>query len=140
MRVVEEKLVRNYSYFRLGFAKYLSYPLSIFQTITLAYLYVNERIPFLALRFYEFVILSVGIILPLGIFLGYFDMKKSNIYAIENIVAAECNPMSVHMNRLSMDALEQLFKLHSVELPEEWHRLHRYWIGLDKTEKWRPPE
>lgn len=134
-----ERLVRYYSYFRVGFGKYLSYPLSIFQTITVGYLYVTDHLPFFALHFSSFVILAVLILVPLGIYLGFFDMKQSIIFSTENVLVTESNSQAVHMNRLSMDALEKLFEVHGLVLTGEWQNVHKYWIELDKKKKWRPP-
>lgn len=136
--VLQARVYRYFNYFRLGYAKYLSLPLGIAQTVLLVYLYVTQRIPFLAVHFTEFFLLAIALLIPLGSGLGWFDMRKSMIFNTETVIAAESNAMAVHMNKISMDALLLLYHHLGVSPSQEWVKLHEYWKALDKEARWRP--
>jgi len=65
------RVYRYWQYFRLGFSKYLTYPVTLINFMTLTYLYVIERFPFLAsLHFILFVFITFMLVMPLGTLLG----------------------------------------------------------------------
>jgi len=132
------RVYRYWQYFRLGFSKYLTYPVTLINFMTLTYLYVIERFPFLAsLHFILFVFITFMLVMPLGTLLGWFDMRKSRIHSTEVVVATESNPMNIHIQRVTFENTLILFKALKIEPIPEWTAIYEYWKRLDKW-KWQP--
>lgn len=131
------RFYRYWQYFRLGFSKYLSHPLSLFNFLTLTYLYLVERIPFFSIHFTTFVVLAITTIIPVGVFVGWFDMRKSRIHSTEVIVSTESNPQNIHIQRVTYENTLLLFKALGIEPTHEWMKIYDYWRKLDEG-RWTP--
>lgn len=136
-----ELAFRGWKYFRQGFGLYLSYPLSIFNFMTLAYYVMADKIPFLQVLFPSFGFFagfSIVSLIPLGVVLGYIHMKKSGIYKEEAIVVAESNALSCYINRVTMEMIMQLYEKMEIPISEDYMKLYLWWKKHDEKRKWRP--
>ena len=134
-------LYRGWRYFRDGFSLYITYPLSIFNFLTLTYYLMAERIPILQQVFPDFslfVITAFLIVAPLGVILGYVHLRRSRVYSTEVQVATECNAMLCHINRTNMEQSIAFFKKFGVPLSKDYLKMFEYWKRQDERGKWKP--
>ncbi|MHA1407950.1 MAG: hypothetical protein ACTSSG_11310 [Candidatus Heimdallarchaeaceae archaeon] len=135
---MKERLYRFWRYFRDGYGIYISKPLSILNFLTITFYLLVDKLPFLKVffhHFYVYLIVASSIFIPLSIFLGWFHMRKSRIYGVESILAIESNPLTVRSQRIAMDSTLAICEKLNVELSDDWHRLHNYWVKLDNKYK-----
>ncbi len=136
--MIKTRIYRYANYFRVGYGKYLSLPLGIFQMVIVVYLWASEKFPLLSNNFIPFVVFGLLCTSFLGTYLGWFDIRKSQIYTTEAIIAAVSNPMAVHMNSIAFEAQKQILDSLKITPSEEWRRLYNYWSKLDENGRWRP--
>ena len=92
---LRKKLFRYWYYFRIGFATYLAYPLTLGTTIVTVYYLFIKAVPSLETifpNFWVFTLVSILIGGPLGTLLGLVHFKRTRAYASEADIGAESNP------------------------------------------------
>ena len=93
---MERKLVpRAWFYFRMGWSLYFAFIFAAINTLTVTYFLAIEKYPTLQAifpSFLQYVILVVGIGIPILVVIGYFHIKKTSAFRSETAIAAENNP------------------------------------------------
>ena len=88
-------LARVWYYFRTGYSLYLSFPLSVFNTIVIVYYLLVPNVVQLQLVFSSFVIfllVAALVAVPVAVGFGWIHMKRSPAYTSEMDISVEANP------------------------------------------------
>ena len=93
---MEKKIVpRAWFYFRMGWSLYFAFIFAAINTLTVTYYLAIEKYPTLQAifpSFLQYVVLIVGIGIPILVVIGYFHIKKTSAFRSETAIAAENNP------------------------------------------------
>lgn len=98
--MVKNTSFRSWYYFRIGYSSYFAFIFAAINTLTVTYFLAIESYPILKELFPSFtiyVIVAVGIGLPLLILVGYVHFKRTPAYRSEAAVNFESNPFSRRM-------------------------------------------
>ncbi len=98
--MVKNTSFRSWYYFRIGYSSYFAFIFAAINTLTVTYFLAIENYPVLKELFPSFtiyVIVAVGIGLPLLILVGYVHFKRTPAYRSEAAVNFESNPFSRRM-------------------------------------------
>lgn len=140
-KVERNFIYRAWRYFRDGYAMYVHYPLGVFSFLTVTYSLFIERVPVLKFIFSNFTFYSIVacvVFVPLSVFFGWWHMRRSNVYGIESILAAESNPLTARSNRVLMETTMTMCKALKVDMTPEYMALYHYWKKHDEKMNWRP--
>ena len=86
---------RAWYYFRQGWTAYFAFIMAGINVLTVTYFLAIENYPVLQSvfpTFAHYIIITVGIGVPLLILIGYFHFKRSQAYAAEADIFYETNP------------------------------------------------
>ena len=86
---------RSLFYFRTGWSLYFAFILAAINTLTVTYYLAIEKLPLLKdvfPTFSSYLMIAVGIGIPLLITIGYAHFKKTPAYRAEAEVGYEANP------------------------------------------------
>jgi len=100
-RLVINRLLRIWIYFRRGHGTYLAFILSFINFIVIQYRLLIQKIPFLQSMFPSllvFMTVFLATYIPLCIVIGYLDYKRFSVVQ-ENILVARANPYSRDLAR-----------------------------------------
>jgi len=93
---MEKKLIpRAWFYFRMGWSLYFAFIFAAINTLTVTYFLAIEKYPTLQAifpSFLQYVVLIVGIGIPILVVIGYLHIKKTSAFRSETAIAAENNP------------------------------------------------
>ena len=134
-------IYRVWRYFRIGYATYLSFPVSIFNFLTIAFYLMIERIPILKNLLPHFMIFaSLGLIclVPIGILFGYLHMRRTMIFGTEAILSATSNPLMAYTQRVFLENSYRIYKALGIEPDDNWKALLEFWRKADEKWGWRP--
>jgi len=90
-----EFVFRIWYYFRIGYGTYLSFFVGFFTFVSTTYYLAVTRLPFLQgvfTHFYAFIVFAILMIIPLGVLIGWFHMKRTLAYPTEISIGVEANP------------------------------------------------
>jgi hypothetical protein len=108
---------RSWYYFRMGWSTYFAFVFAAVNTLTVTYFLAIEEYPFLKELFPSFlhyILIIIGIGIPILVGIGYIHFKKSQAYKAEADISFESHP---HLKRIyqnteySLKIQEQLFEL-----------------------------
>ena len=112
---------RGWFYFRQGWTNYFTFVFAAVNTLTVTYYLAIERYPFLETifpNFLQYVIIIVGIGVPLLILIGFAHWKKTSARKAEVDIFYEVNPYIVRVLvntelilRLNLKLNEKIIKL-----------------------------
>ncbi len=86
---------RSWFYFRTGYSTYLTFIITVLNTMVVVYYLAIKNVPALQTVFPNFTVWAVTLIaggVPLAIFLGWLHLKRSPAYRSEADIAVEANP------------------------------------------------
>ena len=86
---------RSWFYFRMGYSTYFVFILAAINTLTVTYFLAIDNYPSLKEffpSFEQYVVIIIGIGIPLLIMVGYFHFKKTVAYKSEMDIMIESNP------------------------------------------------
>jgi len=88
--------LRSWFYFQKGYATYLNLPIALISVATTLYYLAIRSLPFLEKIFpkFHYFLLIFPAIYPIGVFLGWFHYRKSQIFQTEQEVITKSNPFS----------------------------------------------
>jgi len=93
---MEKKFIpRAWFYFRMGWSLYFAFIFAAINTLTVTYFLAIEKYPVLQAifpSFLQYVVLIVGMGVPILVTIGYVHYKKTPAYRSEAAIAAENNP------------------------------------------------
>ena len=99
--MVEKNLgFRGWFYFRTGWATYFAFIVAAVNALTVTFFLAIEEYPLLSVifpTFFHYVVIVVGIGVPVLIFVGYIHYKKSKSFRAEQNVLIETSP---HFRRI----------------------------------------
>jgi hypothetical protein len=123
---MERKLVpRAWFYFRMGWSLYFAFIFAAINTLTVTYFLAIEKYPTLQAifpSFLQYVILVVGIGIPILVVIGYFHIKKTSAFRSETAIAAENNPYqrrTIVNTELTLRLNQELIKILMKNLKNE---------------------
>ena len=141
---------RSWYYFRMGWSTYFAFIFAAINTLTVTYYLAIENYPALKAIFPSFetyVILIVGIGIPLLVFVGYAHYKKTKARKAEIDILTETNPYIIRLlvnselilrqNLKIMEKLisnDQVGKVSATEL-EEFQTFNKQYLELIKKRK-----
>mgnify|MGYP006079992131 FL=1 len=91
---------RGWFYFRTGWATYFAFVVAAVNTLTVTFFLAIEKYPSLNVifpTFFHYVVIVVGIGIPLLVLVGYVHFKKSKSYRAEADIIIETHP---HIRRI----------------------------------------
>ena len=91
---------RSWFYFRMGWSTYFAFIFAAVNTLTVTYFLAIENYPVLKEVFPTFIIyiiIIVGIGIPILVLVGYFHFKRTPSYRAEATVMYETNPFARRM-------------------------------------------
>ena len=91
---------RGWFYFRTGWATYFAFVVAAVNTLTVTFFLAIEKYPALSVifpTFFHYIVIVVGIGIPLLILVGYVHFKKSKSYRAEADIIIETHP---HIRRI----------------------------------------
>ena len=91
---------RGWFYFRTGWATYFAFVVAAINTLTVTFFLAIEKYPALSVifpTFFHYIVIVVGIGIPLLILVGYVHFKKSKSYRAEADIIIETHP---HIRRI----------------------------------------
>ena len=91
---------RGWFYFRTGWATYFAFVVAAINTLTVTFFLAIEKYPALSVifpTFFHYIVIVVGIGVPLLILVGYVHFKKSKSYRAEADIIIETHP---HIRRI----------------------------------------
>jgi hypothetical protein len=98
---VEKNLgFRGWFYFRTGWATYFAFIVAAVNALTVTFFLAIERYPSLSVifpTFFHYIVIVVGIGVPILVLVGYVHFKKSKSFRAEADVLIETNP---HIRRI----------------------------------------
>ena len=107
-RSTKELGFRTWFYLRQGWSVYFAFVFAAVNTLTVTYYLAIQKAPFLQQFFPSFiyyVIVVVGLGIPILVTIGYIHMKRSSVFKAEVDVGMESNP---HMKRILFNTEEIL--------------------------------
>ena len=120
---------RGWFYFRTGWSTYFVFILAAINTLTVTYFLAIENYPSLKAifpSFEEYVLVSVFVLIPALVFLGFAHYKKTKAFKSEIDVQIESNPyqrpntVNGEINlRVSLKLLSLLMKFSKKEIPTD---------------------
>ena len=134
-------IYRAWRYFRIGYSTYLSFPVSIFNFLTITFYLMIERIPILKTllpHFMIFAFLGLICLVPIGILFGYLHMRRTMIFGTEAILSATSDPLRAYTQRVTLENTYRIYKALGIEPDENWKALLDFWRKADKKWGWRP--
>lgn len=92
----KQLISRCWYYFRLGYGTYLSLPIGLigWANVIFYLAITNTALSQIFPKFHIFFITATLILIPTGIILGFFHMKKSPIFQTEQVIQAERHPFN----------------------------------------------
>jgi len=111
----------------MGYSLYLSFPVAFIGYASSIYYLAIKNLPFLDVifpHFHIFVVISLFVLPPFGILLGWLHYKKalSSFFKAEMDVQTEANPyatkITTPINIPPMKVMTQLAKLHGIDTSE----------------------
>jgi hypothetical protein len=98
---VEKNLgFRGWFYFRTGWATYFAFIVAAVNALTVTFFLAIERYPSLSVifpTFFHYIVIVVGIGVPILVLVGYVHFKRSKSYRAEADIGVESNP---HFRRI----------------------------------------
>jgi len=98
---VEKNLgFRGWFYFRTGWATYFAFIVAAINALTVTFFLAIEKYPLLSMifpTFFHYVVVVVGIGVPVLVLVGYVHFKRSKSYRAEADIGIETNP---HFRRM----------------------------------------
>ncbi len=98
---MEKKVIpRAWYYFRMGWSLYFAFIFAAINTLTVTYYLAIEKYPTLQAifpSFVQYVVLIIGIGIPVLVLIGYLHIKKTSAFRSETAIAAENNPYQRRM-------------------------------------------
>jgi len=98
---VEKNLgFRGWFYFRTGWATYFAFVVAAINALTVTFFLAIENYPLLSVifpTFFHYIVIVVGIGVPILVLVGYIHFKKSKSFRAEADVLIETNP---HIRRI----------------------------------------
>ena len=91
---------RGWFYFRTGWATYFAFIVAAINTLTVTFFLAIERYPTLSVifpTFFHYIVIIVGVGIPILILVGYVHFKRSKSYSAEAAIIIEPNP---HIRRI----------------------------------------
>ena len=91
---------RSWYYFRIGYSSYFAFIFAGINTLTLTYFLAIENYPSLSMifpTFFHYIVIVVGIGVPVLVLVGYVHFKRSKSYRAEADIGVESNP---HFRRI----------------------------------------
>ena len=143
---------RGWFYFRQGWSNYFTFVFAAVNTLTVTYYLAIEKYPFLEIifpNFLQYVVIIIGIGIPLLVLVGYAHWKKTSARKAEVDIFYEVNPYIVRvlvntelLLRLNLKLNEKIIKLaEKNQLTKEEHdelqELQNELIKFTNTRKFR---
>ena len=123
---MEKKIVpRAWFYFRMGWSLYFAFIFAAINTLTVTYYLAIEKYPTLQAifpSFLQYVVLIVGIGIPILVVIGYLHIKKTSAFRSETAIAAENNPYqrrTIVNTELTLRLNQELIKILMKNLKNE---------------------
>ena len=91
---------RGWFYFRTGWQTYFAYIFAAINTLTVTYFLAIENYPSLSVifpTFFHYIVIIVGVGIPILILVGYVHFKRSKSYRAEADIIIETHP---HIRRI----------------------------------------
>ena len=91
---------RGWFYFRTGWATYFAFVVAAINALTVTFFLAIENYPLLSVifpTFFHYIVIVVGIGVPILVLVGYIHFKKSKSFRAEADVLIETNP---HIRRI----------------------------------------
>ena len=91
---------RGWFYFRTGWATYFAFVVAAINALTVTFFLAIENYPLLSVifpTFFHYIVIVVGIGVPILVLVGYVHFKKSKSFRAEADVLIETNP---HIRRI----------------------------------------
>lgn len=90
-----ELIFRSWYYFRLGYGTYLTFLVGFAGNVVAIYYLAIKNLPFLYVifhHFYMFVTISIVLMVPIGVLIGWLHMKRTLAYPTDVSIGVEANP------------------------------------------------
>jgi hypothetical protein len=98
---VEKNLgFRGWFYFRTGWSTYFAFIVAAINTLTVTFFLAIDKYPSLSVifpTFFHYIVIVVGIGMPILVLVGYVHFKRSKSYRAEADIGVESNP---HFRRI----------------------------------------
>ena len=94
---------RGWFYFRTGWATYFAFIVAAVNALTVTFFLAIENYPSLSVifpTFFHYIVIVVGIGVPVLVLVGYVHFKKSKSYRAEADIGIEANP---HFRRMLLN-------------------------------------
>ena len=91
---------RGWFYFRTGWSTYFAFIVAAINTLTVTFFLAIDKYPSLSVifpTFFHYIVIVVGIGMPILVLVGYVHFKRSKSYRAEADVLIETNP---HIRRI----------------------------------------
>ena len=91
---------RGWFYFRMGWATYFAFIVAAINALTVTFFLAIENYPSLSVifpTFFHYIVIVVGVGVPVLILVGYIHFKKSKSYRAEQDILIETSP---HLRRI----------------------------------------
>ena len=91
---------RGWFYFRTGWATYFAFVVAAINALTVTFFLAIEKYPSLSVifpTFFHYIVIVVGIGIPVLVLVGYVHYKKSKSYRAEQDILVEASP---HFRRI----------------------------------------
>ena len=91
---------RGWFYFRTGWATYFAFIVAAINTLTVTFFLAIDKYPSLSVifpTFFHYIVIVVGIGMPILVLVGYVHFKRSKSYRAEADIGVESNP---HFRRI----------------------------------------
>jgi len=127
-------IFRSWYYFRLGYGTYLAFIVGFVTFVASTYYLAIQNLPFLEsifTHFYVFTIVSMVLIVPLSVLIGWLHMKRTLAYPTDVAIGVEANPYNyilipgkeaeifVHYWLIHMTSLQKIMEKTKLLTPEE---------------------
>ena len=91
---------RGWFYFRTGWSTYFAFIVAAINTLTVTFFLAIDKYPSLSVifpTFFHYIVIVVGIGMPMLVLVGYVHFKRSKSYRAEADIGVESNP---HFRRI----------------------------------------
>tara|TARA_B100001146_G_scaffold111409_1_gene98385 strand:+ start:181 stop:639 length:459 start_codon:yes stop_codon:yes gene_type:complete len=91
---------RGWFYFRTGWSTYFAFIVAAINTLTVTFFLAIDKYPSLSVifpTFFHYIVIVVGIGMPILVLVGYVHFKRSKSYRAEADIGVESNP---HFRRI----------------------------------------
>ena len=91
---------RGWFYFRTGWSTYFAFIVAAINTLTVTFFLAIDKYPSLSVifpTFFHYIVIVVGIGMPMLVLIGYVHFKRSKSYRAEADIGVESNP---HFRRI----------------------------------------